>query len=579
MSMQPRPWPQIPETTARVARAASVKGEYPLAMRVRDELGELFADVEFAEAFGTRGRPGQSPGLLALVTVLQKVENLTDRAAARRVKFGLDWKYALGMELDDPGFDHSVLSEFRTRVAEHGLEEKALDLLLAALKDKGLVNAGGKQRTDSTHVLAAVRDLNRLELAGESVRAALEALTSAAPHWVAQALDVSSWGRRYGARVDTWRLPASHTQRAELAIAYGIDGFALLEAVYHPDSPAWLGELPAIEVLRTVLIQNYTRTITAGREVVKRREADKDDGDGLPPGSRRLTSPYDTDARWGAKRDMFWNGYKLHVSEICQPTVPASHHRNDSQPGHDTHVPNIITNVATTDASVPDSAMTNPIHQDLARRDLLPDEHYLDSGYPSAELIVGAKAAYGIALITPVLLDTSPQARAAGGFDRTAFTIDWDNQQVYCPQGQLSTSWTACTQHGTEAIVVRFSGQDCQPCPVREQCTSAKTRGRQLSLRPREIQQALDHARAEQTTKAWQDKYALRAGVEGTIRQAVAVTGIRTARYIGLRKVHLEHVFSAVALNLIRLDAWWNGHPLDRTRTSHLSQLELALAA
>ncbi|MDX2682180.1 transposase [Streptomyces sp. NY05-11A] len=169
-------------------------------MRVRDELGELFADAEFAEAFGTRGRPGWSPGQLALVTVLQFAENLTDRAAAHRVRYGMDLKYALGLELDDPGFDASVLSEFRTRLVEHGMEEKVLDLLLTALKDRGLVKAGGRQRTDSTRVLAAVRDLNRLELAGETVRAALETLACAAPDWLAETVPVREWAERYGPR-------------------------------------------------------------------------------------------------------------------------------------------------------------------------------------------------------------------------------------------------------------------------------------------------------------------------------------------------------------------------------------------
>jgi len=128
-------------------------------------------------------------------------------------------------------------------------------------------------------------------------------------------------------------------------------------------------------------------------------------------------------------------------------------------------------------------------------------------------------------------------------------------------------------------VVVKFPAQVCQACPVRGQCTTASRGGRQLTLRPREIQQALDDARAQQATKHWQATYALRAGVEGTIGQAVAVTDMRQARYRGLKKIHLEHVFSAVALNLLRLDAWWNGHPMDRTRTSHLARLELALAA
>ncbi len=574
MSMQARPWPEpAPEVTAAVrAMYRGRKRELPLAVAVRDQLGELFADEQFAAAFGVRGKPGWSPGRLALVTVLQKAEDLTDRQAADAVRDKISWKYALGMALDDAGFDASVLSEFRTRVVEHGLEERVLDLLLAALRDKGLVKAGGKQRTDSTHVVSAVRDLNRLELAGESVRACAEALAVAAPDWLSGTVAVPDWNRRYGVRVNSWKLPSSPAKREELAVAYGRDGFTLLAAVYAPDAPAWLVQLPAVEVLRTVLLQNYTRTVTEdGQEVVKRREADTD---GLPPGRQRLSSPYDLDARWGVKRDKFWNGYKVHVSETCD--IPGADAIGDT-----TNVtpPNLITNVATTDATVPDSAMTEPIHRQLAARGLLPAEHYLDSGYPSAELIAGSWKTFGIALVTPVLADVSPQARAGAGFDRSAFTIDFDQQQATCPQNRTSSSWTPASQRGTDTIVIKFAAGTCGPCPVRDQCTTSKRGYRQLTVQPREAHDAQREARARQDTKDWQSKYTLRAGVEGTIRQAVAVTGLHHARYRGLAKTHLDHVFSAVALNLIRLDAFWNGHPLDRGRTSHLARLELALAA
>ncbi len=312
--MQPRPWPLVPEQTALVARAAFPKGS--LAMAVRDELGEVFSDGEFTAAFGDRGAPAESPGRLALVTALQFVEGLTGRQAAQAVRGRIDWKYALGLELTDAGFDYTVLSKFRARVAAHDLQERALDLLMEAMKSRGLVKAGGKQRTDSTHVISAIRDLNRLELAGESVRACVEALAVAAPDWLAQVVDVPGWSRRYGARVDSWRLPASKTKRKELAAAYGADALALLRAVYHPAAPQWLPELPAVEALRVVLLQNYTVTTGGdGTEVVKRREADTD---GLPPAGVRLTSPYDVDARWSAKGDdLFWNGYKVHLTETC----------------------------------------------------------------------------------------------------------------------------------------------------------------------------------------------------------------------------------------------------------------------
>jgi transposase len=273
MSMQPQPWPDPADEVATAIRAMYGGRRAPLPVMVRDELDELFADVEFAEAFGIRGRPGFSPGRLALVTVLQMVDNLTDVQAAEAVRLRLDFKYALGLGLADRGFDASVLSEFRTRVVAHSLEARVLDLLVAKLVERGLLKSGGRQRTDSTHVLSAVRDLNRLELAGESVRAAVEAVAVAAPDWLAGTIDVADWGRRYGARVDSWRLPVSKTKRQALAVQYGRDGYALLGAVYGTGAPAWLAELPAVDILRRVLLQNYYRsTDRQGRAVISMRE-------------------------------------------------------------------------------------------------------------------------------------------------------------------------------------------------------------------------------------------------------------------------------------------------------------------
>jgi transposase len=574
MSMQPLPWPEPADDLAQAIGAMYAGRRAPLAVVVRDELGAVFADTEFVEAFPVRGQPGWSPGRLAMITVLQVVENLTDVQAAEAVRLRLDWKYALGLSLADRGLDDSVLCEFRSRLVEHGMEARLLDLLVARLVDKGLLKARGKQRTDSTHVLAAVRQLNQIELVGESVRACVEALTVTDPDWVSARLDIS-WQRRYGARVDSWRMPASKTKRAELGADYARDAVTLLRAVWDPATPPGLARLPAVGVLQRVLIQNVVITADrGGREVMRLREADTD---GLPPGRSRIVSPYDTDARWGGKRDLTWPGYKLHISESCDAEPPAA------PPDPADHVsdapPNLITNVATTDASVPDAAMTEPIHHDLDRRGLLPDEHYLDSGYPSADLLVSSLTDFGVRLITPMLADTSPQARAGEGFDRGGFTPDWQAQTLTCPQGQTSASWTPASQRGTEVIVVKFAGETCQACPVKAKCTTAGRGGRQLTLRPQPVQEALDAARAEQTTKDWQRGYARRAGIESTIAQATKVTDIRRARYRGLPKTRLEHTIMAAALNLIRLDAWFNGETLDPRRTSHLSRLELALAA
>jgi transposase len=586
MCVQPAPWPEPdPQIAAAIAAKYPGKRPRPLAVQVRDRLGQWLQDEEFAAAFGIRGRPGWSPSRLALVTVLQRAENLADRPAAEAVRTRIDWQYLLGLPLDDPGFDHTVLAEFRGRVAEGGLELVALDALLARLAAGGLVKAGGKQRTDSTHVVAAVAALNRLELAGESVRAALEALTAACPDWVAQRICVPDFARRYGTPMTSWRPPQSEARREELAIAYARDGYALLEAVYDSSSPGWLRELPATDVLRRVLLQNYTRAITDGKEVIKRREKEPE-GDGLPPGHARIASPYDTDARWGVKREEFWLGYKLHVTETCDD-APACSCRPAAagipDRGHDkgcAHLtaPNLVTHVATTDATVTDNQMTSVTHQDLAARNLAPGRHYLDSGYLSAALVVSSLTTWGIALIGPLLADTSAQARAGAGYARAGFTAGYDAQTVTCPQGKTSATWTPCTQHGKDAIVATFSARDCGPCPARPQCTTNSKHQRQLTLPPRDLAEAQAAARAAEKTTGFQADYARRAGVEGTMHQA-ASHGARRARYRGLPKTRLDHVYMACALNLLRLEAYWTGTPLDRRRTSHLARLELGLAA
>jgi transposase len=564
MSMQPRPWPEVPALTAQMALAAFPGGS--LAIRIRDRLGAWCRDEVFAGAYGVRGAPGISPAQLAVISALQFAEDLTDRQAADAVRGRLDWKYCLGLELADPGFDFSVLSEFRSRLVAGGMEKALLDLLLARLKEAGLAGAGGRQRTDSTHVLARIRDLNRLELAGEAVRAALEALAAAAPGWLSGIID-ASWQQVYGQRVDEIRLPHTAAARAELAAQYARDGYRLLEQAYSAAAPPWARELPAVQALRLILLQQFCRETGPEGEKVTWRE----DEQGLPPGRARIASPYDLDARYSEKRGKGWTGYKAHFSETVSD--PAG---DDPQTGRPAR-PNLITGTQTTHAAVPDVVMTGAVHDDLDAAGLLPGEHIADAGYAGAEVLIRARAR-GIALIAPLKADASRQART-GGYTADMFTIDWDAEQVTCPQGAVTRTWSPCRQNGTDVIVAGFPAAACRPCPARDKCTTSTRTGRQLTLRPREVHEVIIAARAGQATGQWKRKYATRAGVEGTMAQAAHVTGIRRARYLGLPRTTLEHSIAAVAINLIRLDAWWTCTPLDRTRTSHLQRLQLGLAA
>ena len=305
--------------------------------------------------------------------------------------------------------------------------------------------------------------------------------------------------------------------------------------------------------------------------MIRRREKEPE-GDGLPPGHMRIASPYDLDARSGVKREEFWLGYKLHITETCDDAPPCSGRPAAACPAaegaaaggrdgggreHDkgcAHLvfPNLITHVATTDATVTDNQMTGAVHDDLAGKDLAPGQHYPGSGYLSAAVVVSALRTRGIALIGPLLADTSAQARAGHGYARADFAADYDTRTVTCPQGRTSVSWTPCTQHGKDAIVATFSAGDYGPCPARSLCTSGKRR--QLTLMPRDLAEAQAAARRAETTTGFQADYARRAGVEGTMHQA-ASHGARRARYRGLPKTRLDHVYMACAINLLRLEA------------------------
>jgi len=547
MSLWPREPREIPAATARLARAVLPDGS--LCIRMRDVLGVLFEDENFACLFASRGRPAESPGRLAIVSVLQFAEGLTDRQAADAVRLRLDWKYLLALELEDQGFDASVLSEFRTRLAETGNAEALLfEAVLDRLAAADLVAPGGRQRTDSTKALGQIRSLERLELVGETLRAALEAVAACAPHWLRR-IAPPEWFTRYGPRVDAYRLPSTTAEREALAVLIGRDGAQLFTRSRAADAPVFLRDLPALQALRAIWLQQYYQD---DRGLVWR---DRDEH-GRPTGAASIISPYDLDARYSIKRSQGWDGYKAQISESCDDLLP-----------------HIITYVATVPATEADIDTTARVHARLAVRGLLPAEHLVDSAYVNAGQILAARA-QGVELIGPVHDGYQWQSRNPGAFDTDAFIIDWENLRATCPQGHPNTwSGTRLDRHGKPRVMFTFSMTDCTPCPVRSRCTKAKTAARTLTLRSREQDELLRDLRQRQQTEQWRKTYALRSGVEGTISQAVRAFDLRRCRYRGLAKTAVQNVLIATAVNLTRLDAWLSGTPLGRTRTSHLTAL------
>ena len=548
MSLQFHSIPAIPELTAQVAHAAFPKGT--LAIRIRDALGTLYENECFAELYSNRGQPTLPPWRLALITVVQFVENLSDRQVADAVRGRIDWKYALSLELSDPGFDFSVLSEFRERLVGGQAEDLLLNRLLERLREQGLLKHVQRQRTDSTHVVAAVRKLNRLEALGETIRAALNSLSVAAPDWLRLHWH-PDWMERYGRRVENYRLPKSDQDRAKMGSVMGADGLALLTAIEHEASPQWLREIPAVEVMRQVWVQQFYAPSNDGT-VTWRTPKD------MPPSTIAIHSPYDLQAHYSTKRSVDWVGYKVHVTEVCTENNP-----------------HVITHVHTTLSTVTDEVAVEPIHQALAAKSLLPDEHLMNGGYVTAEHLVNSQTQYQIEVVGPVRSDPSWQARQNSQFAAEQFQIDWDNQVATCPMSHSSITWSEQMDISGQPIIdIRFPKAVCRECPVRSNCTHAKTGPRGLTIRAQAQHNALQARRQAQLTPEFHEVYNHRAGVEAVFSQGTRRSGMRRSRYTGLAKTHLQNVLIATALNLVRVDAWLEEFPLATTRASRFLELQ-----
>jgi transposase len=278
-----------------------------------------------------------------------------------------------------------------------------LEAILRLCRERKLIKERGKQRTDSTHVLATIRVLNRLENVGATLRHALNTLAVAAPEWLG-AHATPEWIERYGARVEEYRLPKGKDERLTLAELIGADGHKLLEAIYADAGPAWMRQVPAVERLRQVWVQQY---YLAENELHWRTAEEH----GLAPAAVGIRSPHDPQARYSEKRSTAWIGYKAHLTETC-----------------DEDKPRLITEVETTVATVPDHEVVDEVHQKLSAKQLLPADHLLGAGYINE-------------LCGPPRRDTAWQAQAGKGFAASDFTFDWEKQQATCPDGKQSSSW------------------------------------------------------------------------------------------------------------------------------------------
>jgi transposase len=480
---------------------------------IGDHLADVLDDAHFADLYDTTGRAAISPSLLALVTLFQFMENIPDREAAEQVVVRLDWKYALHLPVTYAGFDFSCLCYFRRRLLEHAQERLVFEQILGKIQALGFVKKRGKQRTDSTAVLGAVRQLSALETVTETLRLAVRALAQAAPAWVAREMP-ASFVQAYAHSRSDYRLSADERQAALQQV--GQDGVWLLERLA-ATAPAALQELDAVQVLRTVWEQRYERG--EGRVRVREKTVDC---------TELIVTPHDPGVRAGEKRGQKWHGDKVHVTETAEADRP-----------------NFITDVTTAPAPSGDGEALPQIRQHLDERAVVPAEQYVDSGYVSGPQLAQSQAA-GIDLVGPPLEDTSPnQVKIAD------FAIDRDARRAICPQGHTSVKWSERTERdGSRAVNIQFAAAVCAACPLRAPCTTGQS-GRSLHLS--EHYELLAARRAEAQTAAFRERMRARPGIEATLSELVRGHGLRRHRYRGEAKRHFENLLKGAACNLKRL--------------------------
>jgi len=507
----------IPEETRRVVESL-LKADSVYRL-VGQEIEHMVDEAVLAEMYAEEGRPAINPLVLMLVTVFQFLEKLPDRMAAENAVMRLDWKYALRQGLEWAGFHYTDLCNFRKRLFRYGQEQVAFEQVVKYLRERGYIQAGGKQRTDSTHIVGAVMRLSRLELVWETLRLALGALVNADAPWTLKWLP-RSFVESYSARRSDYRL--SQEEIAQALCQTGQEGYWLLDQVAVQGSPS-LQALPEIVQLRRVWEEQFTRQEDGSAHLRPPGEA----------GGDVITSPHDPDVRYGDKGSRNWVGYKLQVTETADPQAAAR----------------FITDVALTSPVEQDNEHLEALQHRLVARQLTPAQQYVDQGYMSGQNLA-CSLSQGIDLrgfIREGNVSKRPEFRLS------QFVIDLDHRQATCPAGQHSVKWAKAKPDVKNLIAYHVSfGPQCRTCPFfgPELCTD-KASGRHLGVsRHHTLLQARRH---EAQTLDFQREMHIRAGIEGTISELVRAHGARRSRYRGLAKNQLQALFTATATNLKRL--------------------------
>jgi transposase len=476
---------------------------------VKQEIVPMFKDADFKAMYSEHGRRAISPTIISLVSIFQFYEDLPDRQAAQAVVMRLDWKYALGLEIDDSGFHFSVLERFRDRLEASSTERLVFEKVLERLEALGYLKKQGRKRIDTTAVLAKVRELSRLELFTETLRLALEKT---------EELDQDLLARIGKDLVDKYEdfkvYKLTHDERRRKMLECAKDMEFILGLIDSYGNEV-VKSTEAIVLLRRVFAENF--------EVVEGNIPDEKikllrNGFNY---KEKIVTPHDAEARYGKVREKGWVGYKVQFTETV-----------------DEDKPRFITDVQLENAQKPEAEIVLAM---MEQRELRKgDECDVDTAYISGETLAKAKEK-GIELIGPTKKDTSKNE-----IKQEEFKIDLANGEAFCPQGKKSIS---CVERKDGSIRFRF-GKECCGCPLAEKCTKSKG-GRTLEVNPH--YQLIQERREYEKTEEFREAMNRRNGIEGTISEAVRSCGARRSRYKGKQRTGLQQFFTATAINIKRL--------------------------
>jgi transposase len=481
------------------------------------------------------GRPAVNPVRLLGVTLLQYMEKLPDRQAADAVVFDIRWKCALEMEVDEGGFDSTVLVRFRDRLREHGLESIGFEAALDAMREAGYLGKKRAHRVDSMQVLGLVAQMSRLECVRETVRKALLALER--HEKLARPELWPVWWERYVESKADYREREDVLRLKMIQAGEDIQQALLWMESLGDDAP----KSEAVELLRRVFGENFE---CACGGVEKRK---------ITP-SGAVSNPHDPQAQWSSKdtaKRTEWVGYKAQIAETVE--------ERPREKGEPTKA--VITAVVIQEAIASDKAALPVVEQAVeAAGESRPQKLYADAGYTSGNELARAQKE-GRELRGPV----QPGApRKDGRYTSEAFDVSIENRSALCPAGQRSTNCSSLRNAKTGDVDYRFEWERrlCESCDRRKQCVSEDQTHRTLLVG--EHHDLIQSRRREQKTEAFQKDMRRRNSIEGTISELCRGYGLRCCRYRGISKAQLQGYMSAAACNIKR---WWRRKTWERRET------------